>query len=303
MSPIFLKTDNSKTNEITEEVSKKVNFIQKYLDSIDWDALLATIITKSVTIVLMCVLFVIIFKIGQKTIQHAYSSYAKHTSMNTARIATIKRLIDSLFYYTVFFIALYTLLSILGVPMGSLIAGAGIFGLAIGLGAQGFMNDLITGFFIILEQQIDVGDNIKLQNLNIEGNAVSVGIRTTKIKSVEGFIHYIPNRNLTTITNLSRSDIKVSVDIRIEPTEGIEKITKVIEEKTEELAQIYRATIAEAPKIFGLVDQGSGNFAIRTVFSAVNGEQFNLKQAFTTEYVKALTDNDFTIPSVTNTPK
>ncbi len=68
-------------------------------------------------------------------------------------------------------------------PIGSLLAGAGIAGVAIGLGAQGFMSDVITGFFIIMEQQMDVGDYIKLANLTIEGTVVSVGIRTLQLKA------------------------------------------------------------------------------------------------------------------------
>jgi small conductance mechanosensitive channel len=184
----------------------KVNILERYLNRFDWENLLYQIITKLIVIILITILFVLIFKIGQKIIQHLYSSYAQKTSIATGRVATIKKMIDSVFYYSVFFIALYTLLAIIGVPIGSLLTGAGIVGLALGLGAQGFMNDLITGFFIILEQQIDVGDQIKLENLNIEGVAIAVGIRTTKIKSPEGFIHFVPNRNITTITNLSRSD-------------------------------------------------------------------------------------------------
>ncbi|MDR3157311.1 MAG: mechanosensitive ion channel family protein [Lactobacillales bacterium] len=276
-----------------------MNFWQKYFYSIDWNNVLRELITTGIHLFLTVVFFLLIFKIGKRIIERAYFSYAKKTMVSEGRAKTIKRLVDSVFGYTIFFFAVYTCLVVLGVPIGSLLAGAGIVGLAIGLGAQGFMNDLITGFFIIMEQQMDVGDMVKLQNLIIEGTVVSVGIRTTKIQSNEGYIHYVPNRNITTVTNLSRSDIQVIVDIRIVPEEGIEKITEIIEKTTEKLSETYKFKIAKVPKVFGLVDLGGGNFVIRTILFAVNGEQKHLKQVFTTEYIQGLTAESFTIPTST----
>jgi len=99
------------------------------------------------------------------------------------------------------------------------------------------------------------------------------------------------------ITNLSRLDIKVVIDIRIVPEEGIERITEIIGKMTEHLAEKYQEKITQAPEVFGLVDLGGGNFVIRTTMFVVNGEQSNIKQAFTAEYVQALTEENFTIPS------
>ncbi|MDR1522147.1 MAG: mechanosensitive ion channel family protein [Streptococcaceae bacterium] len=295
MYKVILLTNS--TNEFTKEVTKNVGFMQKYLSSINWDKFFATMLTKGISIILSCFLFFILFKIGQKIIAKTYKSYLKRNFTSTVRAKTIKHLLDSAFYYAICFITGYTFLAIIGIPIGSLLAGAGIIGLAIGLGAQGFMNDLITGFFIIIEQQIDVGEKVRMPNLGIEGSVISVGIRTVKIKSPEGYIHFIPNRNITTITNLSRLDIKVIVDISIVPEEGIERITEIIEKITKHLAKEYKGMIKQGPKILGLVDLGGGNFAIRTIMFVVNKEQSNIKQVFTAEYVQALTKENFTIPS------
>lgn len=274
-----------------------MNFWQKYFHNIDWDNLFRELITTGICLFLTIVFFWLIFKIGKRMLEKAYFSYAKRTFVSEGRAKTLKRLVDNVFGYIIVFFAVYTCLGVLGVPIGSLLAGAGIVGLAIGLGAQGFMNDLITGFFIIMEQQMDVGDMVKLQNLAIEGTVISVGIRTTKIQSNEGYIHYVPNRNITTVTNLSRSDIQVIVDIRIVPEEGIERITEIIKKTTEKLAEIYKFKIAKVPEVFGLVDLDGGNFVIRTILFAVNGEQKYLKQVFTTEYIQVLTAENFTIPT------
>lgn len=190
-------------------------------------------------------------------------------------------------------------MTIVGVPVGSLLAGAGIAGVAIGLGAQGFMNDIITGFFIILEQQMDVGDYIRLANLNIEGTVISVGLRTTQMKALDGTLHFIPNRNIMTISNLSRSNMQVLIDVRIMPDEGYDKITEIIDHVNEELKRKYNDSIQQGPSIFGMVDLGNGNFAVRTTMYVLNGKQALIKEEFLAQYVKKLSEANFTIP---NTP-
>ncbi len=110
----------------------------------------------------------------------------------------------------------------MGIPVGTLIAGAGIFSLAIGLGAQGFVSDIVSGFFILFEHQIDVGDHVIINNIN--GIVVAVGLRTTQIRSSNGTLNFIPNRSITTISNLSRGNIQAIVDIRITPEAPIKKL-------------------------------------------------------------------------------
>lgn len=188
----------------------------------------------------------------------------------------------------------------IGVPIGSLLAGAGIAGVAIGLGAQGFMSDVITGFFIIMEQQMDVGDYVKLTNLTIEGTVVSVGIRTLQLKGVDGTVHFIPNRSITTISNLSRSNMQVVLDIRIVPEEGYDKIYEIIQKVNETLAVKYEEELQTEPSIFGLVDIGNSNFAIRTICYVLNGKQFELKEEFLSSYVKELTVSWLQHPKYTN---
>ena len=99
-------------------------------------------------------------------------------------------------------------MSILGLPVSSLLAGAGIAGVAIGMGAQGFLSDVINGFFILFERQLDVGDEVVLTNgpITVSGKVVSVGIRTTQLRSDDQALHFVPNRNITVVSNFSRKD-------------------------------------------------------------------------------------------------
>lgn len=293
------ETVDSSAPDLAEATVKKVSALQLFWNNINWDAIVATLIEKSLSILFLIFLFFIIQRIGKYLIDRTYANYSKKQHFSESRLKTLHTLIINAFQYTLFFFFIYSLLTIVGVPVGSLLAGAGIAGVAIGLGAQGFMNDLITGFFIILEQQMDVGDYIRLLALNIEGTVTSVGLRTTQIKAVDGTVHFIPNRNITTISNLSRANMQVLIDVRINPEEGYEKICEVITEVNETLKEKYIESIQTGPDIFGMVDLGNGNFAVRTTMYVLNGKQFAVKEEFLAQYIKALTEAGFTIP---NTP-
>ncbi|HAP3559677.1 TPA: mechanosensitive ion channel family protein [Enterococcus faecalis] len=293
------ETVDSSAPDLAEATVKKVSALQRFWNNINWDAIVATLIEKSLSVLFLIFLFFIIQRIGKYLIDRTYANYSKKQHFSESRLKTLHTLIINAFQYTLFFFFIYSLLTIVGVPVGSLLAGAGIAGVAIGLGAQGFMNDLITGFFIILEQQMDVGDYIRLLALNIEGTVTSVGLRTTQIKAVDGTVHFIPNRNITTISNLSRANMQVLIDVRINPEEGYEKICEVITEVNETLKEKYIESIQTGPDIFGMVDLGNGNFAVRTTMYVLNGKQFAVKEEFLAQYIKALTEAGFTIP---NTP-
>ncbi|HHD1592564.1 TPA: mechanosensitive ion channel family protein [Enterococcus faecalis] len=293
------ETVDSSAPDLAEATVKKVSALQRFWNNINWDAIVATLIEKSLSILFLIFLFFIIQRIGKYLIDRTYANYSKKQHFSESRLKTLHTLIINAFQYTLFFFFIYSLLTIVGVPVGSLLAGAGIAGVAIGLGAQGFMNDLITGFFIILEQQMDVGDYIRLLALNIEGTVTSVGLRTTQIKAVDGTVHFIPNRNITTISNLSRANMQVLIDVRINPEEGYEKICEVITEVNETLKEKYIESIQTGPDIFGMVDLGNGNFAVRTTMYVLNGKQFAVKEEFLAQYIKALTEAGFMIP---NTP-
>ena len=298
-STLNAMTDSS-GGTIVEETANKVSALQRYWESINWDNITAVVIEKYLFLLFLFLLYALIIKYCRALINHLYKSQiTQKQAISDSRVNTLHLLTRNAFQYTLFFFFLYSLLSVLGVPIGSLLAGAGIAGVAIGLGAQGFMNDIITGFFIILEQQMDVGDYIRLISLDIEGSVTSIGLRTTQLKSLDGTVHFIPNRNITTISNLSRSNIQVMIDIRIIPDEGIDKIQATITSVNERLAEKHQEDIQSGPTLFGMVDLGNGNFAIRTTMYVLNGKQAIIKEDFLAQYVTALAAEGFTIP---NTP-
>ncbi|MBO0450713.1 mechanosensitive ion channel family protein [Candidatus Enterococcus murrayae] len=288
--------DSSSTN-VVDQATEQLSAWQKYWQAINWDRVFSILIQKGLTILAVLLLFYLIRKIGSFLINQSFERQKKKMTDNATRIETIHALSINIFSYTLFFFFLYSILDTLGIPVGSLLAGAGIAGIAIGLGAQGFTNDIITGFFIIMEQQIDVGDYIRLTDLSVEGTVTSVGIRMLQMKSTDGTVHFIPNRNITTISNLSRAHMQVKVDIRIQPDEGYDKISRLIDEANQKLAEEFNDEIFDGPSLFGMVDLGNSNYAIRTILYVTNGKQYKLQEEFLSAYVKILTKNGFTIPN------
>ncbi|WP_086444404.1 mechanosensitive ion channel family protein [Candidatus Enterococcus lemimoniae] len=285
--------------DIKAVTENKVNALQRFWNGINWDQIIATLIEKVIYLLFLILLFALLNRIGKTLIDKTYGNYSKKQSFSESRLKTLHTLINNAFQYTLFFFFIYSLLTVIGVPVGSLLAGAGIAGVAIGLGAQGFMNDIITGFFIILEQQMDVGDYVRLTALGIEGTVTAVGLRTTQMKALDGTVHFIPNRNITTISNLSRSNMQVLIDVRIMPDEGYDQITALIDQVNQELKEKYAEIIQNGPTIFGMVDLGNGNFAVRTTMYVLNGKQAPIREEFLAQYVKKLSEANFTIP---NTP-
>ena len=292
----MLAANNGSVAETTE---KQLNALQRWWHNINWENIINTIVDKAIGVILLTLLFFILQRLSFFLLDRVYKQYVKRYSMNENRLNTIKTLMHNIIQYTLGFFYVYSLLSVLGFPIGSLLAGAGIAGIAIGLGAQGFMNDIITGAFIIMEQQIDVGNYIRLPILGIEGTVMSVGIRTLQLKSTDGTLHYVPNRNITVISNTSRENMQVLVDVRINPNEGIEEMKQIIATVNQEFTQVHHEVIETPPSIFGVVDLGNNNFAIRSIMYVSNGQQFSIKQAYLTACIDALVQNGYTIP---NTP-
>lgn len=193
-------------NEIKEFYMQK--FIQAHIEKLDVTTIIENILTKVISLLLLLIVFYIAKKMLHTMVQRIVKPSLKMSRHDVGRQKTISRLLENVFNYTLYFFLLYCILSILGLPVSSLLAGAGIAGVAIGMGAQGFLSDVINGFFILFERQLDVGDEVVLTNgpITVSGKVVSVGIRTTQLRSEEQALHFVPNRNITVVSNFSRTD-------------------------------------------------------------------------------------------------
>ena len=146
-----------------------MNFIEKIKTSVSNTDLLITVLEKILLIIVIFIIASILVRIFNRIIDYIMTTSDNankkfNIKFNEKRSETLHKLVRSAVRYTIYFIAFFQVLSILGVNTTSIVASAGIASVAIGFGAQSLVKDIISGFFIILEGQFDVGDNVKIYN-------------------------------------------------------------------------------------------------------------------------------------------
>lgn len=272
------------------------DFITKYLSQFNVEAIVTASLNKIFSLILLFITFYILKKIAKTSVKKVLVPSLKISNREQGRQKTISRLVESSLNYLLYFILLYCVLSILGLPVSSLLAGAGIAGVAIGLGAQGFLSDLVNGFFILIERQFDVGDVVKLTNgpITISGTIVSMGIRTTKVRDADGTLHFIPNRNILVVSNQSRGEMRAQIDIPLKFNTDLEQVYRIIEEvNNRELSKFEQITNVS---ILGPKTTETGQFVFRVNLFVTNGQQTVAYHQFFGLYQDALRQAGIELP-------
>ena len=192
---------------------------------------------KLITIILIIIIASISVKLCNKLVDYIMltkdnANKKFKIKSNEKRSETLHKLIRSAIRYTIYFIAFFQILSTLGINTTSIVASAGIASVAIGFGAQSLVKDIISGFFIILEGQFDVGDEVKLYNqaaFIAGGSVMSLGLRSTKVRSGNGEIYFIPNGSINQVINYSLTYNLAEVKFSIQIDETIEAIEERIQ--------------------------------------------------------------------------
>ena len=212
-----------------------MNFIREKIKNIFHNMdLWLNILEKALLIVIIIVVAIIGVKILNKIIDYIMTTRDNANKkfkikFNEKRSETLHKLVKSAVRYTVYFIAFFQILATVGVNTTSIVASAGIASVAIGFGAQNLVKDIISGFFIILEGQFDVGDNVKIYNqaaFIAEGSVLSLGLRSTKIRSKGGEIYFIPNGTINQVINYSLTynlaicEFPINIETTIEELEN-----------------------------------------------------------------------------------
>ncbi|MDW7981546.1 MAG: mechanosensitive ion channel family protein [Thermomicrobium sp.] len=144
----------------------------------------------------------------------------------STRLRTLTTLAESAVRLTVIVLAGLTILAVYGVPIGPLLASAGVAGLAIGLGAQTLIRDVIGGIFIVLEDQYHVGDVISVNNLT--GHVEALTLRYTALRTLDGGYVVIPNGEIRVVQNLSRDWARAVIDIALTPEEDVDRVVAIL---------------------------------------------------------------------------
>ncbi len=210
----------------------------------------------------------------------------KALQFDEKRARTLGGLLQSVIRYMIYFIAIIMMLQELKIDTTSLVAGAGIVGLALGVGAQSLIKDLFTGFFIVLENQFAVGDYIVSGDMG--GTVEDIGLRVTKLRDFNGVLHIIPHGAIVRVSNYTRGHMQAMVNVPIAYGENLDKVLLLLQEACDYVSQNMKEVV-EGPKVVGVVEWRSQELVVRMVAQTVPLEQVKVETALR-QQIKILFD-------------
>lgn len=271
-----------------EAVTKAINENTTRID-------ITQFVTKGIGILIILIIAGIAIRTGNFIINRFVAGRSGRMSLpvEERRLKTLASILRSVLKYTVYFIAGMTILDTLGVPMTSILATAGIGGLAVGFGAQNLVKDVITGFFILLEDQISVGDYVTIEG--ISGTVVGIGMRVTTIQGATGEINIIPNGSITKVVNYSKANNKAIVDVSISYESDIDKAVSVMRETGIQLMK-ENQDIVEEPNVLGIVGLGDSGITIRMITTVRPTTQWGVERELRKRIKQAFDRDGIEIP-------
>ncbi|MEA5056864.1 mechanosensitive ion channel family protein [Anaerotignum propionicum] len=211
------------------------------------------------TLLLCWIIIRIVNRVAQKFFQK--QTQKQRLAMSERKANTLNTITSSVLKYVVYFIGLFTILNLLGVDPKSLLVIASAGSVAIGLGAQSVVTDMLEGFFIFFEDHFAVGDVVTIQN--ITGTVESVTLRYTKIRDAQGKVHIIPNGSVGIVTNMSSEFINAIVNVGVAYEENIDHVLLILQDEMKKTSDME--SILETPVILGVVGLDESAVTIRIV--------------------------------------
>jgi small conductance mechanosensitive channel len=250
---------------------------EKYITKF-FEIILTWTITHGAKILIILVLAYIINKLKKSFIEKAIRASVKigdlsNKSAEIKRQDTLIRIFTTMVQIIIYTIMVIMILEQVGVMVEPILAGAGIIGLAFGFGGQYLIKDIITGFFIILENQYRIGDIVIIDSTG--GMVEDISLRMTTLRDLDGFVHHIPHGDIKRVSNLSKIFARVNINIGVGYGSNIEHIIEVVNRIGKELAEDvnWKEFIISAPQFLRV-----NEFADSAIMIKILGETQPLKQ-------------------------
>jgi len=241
-----------------------------------------------VAIVLIRVLRVVTLKIA------GLRTHRVPTGLRGQQVRTLAGVINGLGSAVILFVASLEALSLLGLNLGPLLASAGIVGLAIGFGAQTLVHDVINGFFILIEDQFDIGESVRMAG--VKGNVEAMSLRRTVLRDDDGTLHMVPNSQITIVSNQTRDWAQISLKVTVaydEPSDRIIALLKRVGEDVRHDPQFSDDIVSDV-QVPGIERVGNGEAEYLLLMKTRPTKQYGvsrelrrrIKEVFTAEKVK-----------------
>ncbi len=196
------------------------------------------------------------------------------SAVRAQQLRTLSSVIYSIGVFVILFLAAMQILSLLGINMGPLLASAGIAGLAIGFGAQTLVKDFINGFLILVENQYDIGDTVKLAG--VQGVVEAMTLRRTVLRDDSGALHTVPSSEIKVVSNLTRDWTQLPVHVSVAYGADSDKVIELLKQVGEELSHDpqYAGMIVAQPEVPGIEKVSGGEVDYLMVVKTKPGSQY-----------------------------
>lgn len=193
-------------------------------------------------------------------------------------------------------VALLMLLSAFNINIAPLLAGAGVAGLAVSLGAQTLIQDLIGGFLILVENQYTVGDVIQVGD--VSGGVERLTLRATYLRDISGRLHIVPNGEVRVVSNLTKEWSRALVDVGVAYEENLERVLHVLEATAEEFAHdpAFEPQLLEPPQVMGPISLGDWAITVRVMVKTQPGKQWGVARELQKRILTVCEQEDITLP-------
>lgn len=254
-------------------------------------------ITSGAKILLVVIVMVVTSRVLHVAVNRAIGKFAGQNDREHQKHAdTLRSIVNSLVSVAVFAIGLVIVLGQLGIAIGPILAAAGVLGLAVGFGAQNLVQDVIGGFFILLENQIRVGDVVEVAGKG--GLVEKVGLRTVILRDLAGNVHFIRNGKIDVVTNMTKEYSRYVFDIGVAYREDVDEVIAIIREVDEDLRSdaAFADSILEPIEILGLDRFADSAVIVRARTKTKPIEQWAVGREFNRRLKRAFDDRKIEIP-------
>ncbi len=191
------------------------------------------------------------------------------------RAETLSSVLNNAAWVVVVAFFLVMTLKEFGVDIGPLVAGAGIAGLALGFGAQSLVKDVISGFFLLMENQFGVGDIVSIDDKHT-GTVERMTLRITQVRDAEGRAHFLPNGSFTKVVVLSKEYAKALVDVEVSLETDADRVMELLRDVGRELQEALPQTVLEPTEVKGIESMDANGLKIRTFTKTAPGAQWDV---------------------------
>ena len=247
-----------------------------------------------IKIVFIIAISVLVIHVGKYIIRRIFKIKLKGPiRKEERREQTLLKLLENALSYVISFSAILAILQEFNIDVKGLLAGAGVLGLAVGFGAQSLVKDVISGFFILFEDQFSVGDYVKIGTA--EGTVEEIGLRTTKIKNFTGELFILPNGTIAQVINYSLKNSLAIVDVTIPFESGIEKVEKSIDAFLKSMSKDNPDLLGK-PKLIGAHDFTEDAVIERIIVETLPMRHFDIARNISMGIKKHLEQEGIEIP-------